>query len=232
MDAFFLDGDTDALEPAPRRALVASALRDLQSRYSGGGNRALLLVRGPGGAVLGCAGVEPQPFLGNAVLRGTRRASPPLGAVLRPVVSNLAVARRARGRGLARALMRAAEAAAAAWGFDECLLLVDRGNARARRLYAGLGYRPLKGGEESATTLRVAAGRVDEAPVVNVCLRKSLRPLPWRWVDNADPARVGAPLGVGLAAALLAAAAPQQAATALALLQDTLGSALALLPVW
>ena len=90
VDAFFLEGKKTSLDPAGRQRLQRAAQRDLENRYGSGcgprrgdhaqahgsphlargrrGNRALLYVRGAGGEVLGCVGVEPQPFVGDAIL--------------------------------------------------------------------------------------------------------------------------------------------------------------------
>ena len=146
--------------------------------------------------------------------RGVARSNPPAAAVQRPVVSNLAVAPRARRRGLAAALMRACEAQAREWGYDECLLLVEAGNTRARRLYRKLGYKALPGGEEAgAPTLKVADGVLSDVRVTNVAMRTSLAPFPLGAAQNAEPVAVAAALGAaGVAAA--AAADPYAAAEA------------------
>ncbi len=162
------------------------------------------------------------------------RSNPPPDAVIRPVVSNLAVAPRARRRGLAAALMRACEKQAKEWEFDECLLLVESGNVRARKLYRKLGYKELKGGaEEDAPTLKVIAGALADVRVTNVAMRKSLRPFPAGAIENASP------LGVAVAAAAVATAAavaaePQRAleAVAEALVAAGLTDAAAALLLW
>ena len=229
VDAFFLDGGSIRLDAGPRRRLVGEAQKDLESRYGGwgrgGSTRALLVSRNAEGDVVGCAGVEPQPFLGSAVLRGAQRLSPPLAARRRPVVSNLAVAASARRRGLAAALMAACEALCEEWGFQECLLLVESTNKRAINLYRKLGYRLLPGGEEDFTTLKVRDGRVEEVEVVNVCMRKSLRPVPLRWADNADPLAAGAAAAVAAGAAAVAVMAPEDAEAALTLAVDAFRAA-------
>lgn len=57
-------------------------------------------------------------------------------------IENLAVAEGATGRGIARALMEAAESWAAGRGYDQVALNVFAGNERARAVYARLGYEP------------------------------------------------------------------------------------------
>ena len=55
-------------------------------------------------------------------------------------ISNMGVAPAARRRGVARALLRAAEELAAAWEQDEVVLHVDAPNSGARALYEACGY--------------------------------------------------------------------------------------------
>lgn len=208
MSAFFLEGRDSELDGSSRRRLTSAALRDLEGRY--GGNRAteqraLLTVRDGAGEVVACAGVEPQPFLGARILRGAQRASPPPEALLRPVVSNLAVAARARRKGLAARLMSSCEEVSLSWGFDECLLLVESDNSRAMRLYGKLGYKTVRGGDEvDAPTLKVVDGVVADVRVRNVAMRKSLKPWPLGAVENAGPGQALAVIGAGaIGAALL-----------------------------
>jgi ribosomal protein S18 acetylase RimI-like enzyme len=59
----------------------------------------------------------------------------------RPLLSNLAVDPRYRGRGLGRALTEACENEAVTWGFSEIVLQVDEDNSGARAFYESVGYR-------------------------------------------------------------------------------------------
>lgn len=186
------------------------------------------------GEVLACAGVEPQFFVGNTILvrlallalvcastltsaflqRGPARSNPPRGAVQRPVVSNVAVALRARRRGLGAALMRACEEQAKDWGYQECLLLVEQGNGRARKLYRKLGYKDLRGGEDvDAPSLKVLAGTLSDVRVTNVAMRKSLAPFPAGALQNADPVATAVWLA-GAAGVAGAVSDPQRAVEA------------------
>jgi GNAT superfamily N-acetyltransferase len=76
-------------------------------------------------------------------------------------ISELMVHPRARGQGIGRALMRAAEEAAAAWGAS-LLTLGAAADAPGRHLYVGLGWRmaglipgrpPRVGGDDADTAL-------------------------------------------------------------------------------
>ena len=63
------------------------------------------------------------------------------GTAVRPVLSNLAVARAARRRGLGRELVAACERVARdEWASDALLLIVEAANEPARALYRGLGF--------------------------------------------------------------------------------------------
>ena len=61
-------------------------------------------------------------------------------AVARPLLSGMIVQPSHRRRGVASALLTEAEAQAAAWGFDEVVLNVQRSNSAATELYARRGY--------------------------------------------------------------------------------------------
>lgn len=116
------------------------------------------------------------------------------------MVSNVAVAPRARRRGLGKALMRACEAQAVSWGYAECLLLVEKDNDRARKLYRKLGYKDVRGGEDADESLGVVDGKVRDVRVTNVAMRKSLAPFPLGALQNAQPLRAAAWLLAGVAA--------------------------------
>lgn len=57
-----------------------------------------------------------------------------------PILANLAVAVEARGQGLGKVLCEHVETTVKDWGYRECMLLVEEGNAPARGLYEKLGY--------------------------------------------------------------------------------------------
>ena len=94
--------DTDAFKPLPRS--------DGENMLKGGlaalGGRARNELRG-----------KPVQFVAASVL--------PDGYALIPVLSNLAVCEKSRGRGLARQLARRCEVISASWGFSEMMLLVE-----------------------------------------------------------------------------------------------------------
>jgi ribosomal protein S18 acetylase RimI-like enzyme len=63
-------------------------------------------------------------------------------------LSNMSVAPSARRRGVARALLAAAEATAAAWGQEALWLHVDAPNEGARALYDATGFKPAPEGQD------------------------------------------------------------------------------------
>lgn len=117
------------------------------------------------------------------------------------------------------------------WGFDECLLLVESTNKRARNLYSKLGYKRLPGGDEpDAPTLKVVNAAVADVRVTNVAMRRSLKPFPAGALENARLRDAVALAGGGAASYWLAThpdavpsdlGAVQEAVQAL--LADTLG---------
>ena len=82
--------------------------------------------------------------------------------------------------------MRAIEEEAKDWGFEETVLVVEASNARATSLYRKLGYRPI-GTESGAPNLRVDEnGKVVEAKVKAVTMRKSLKEGMAGTIENLD----------------------------------------------
>ena len=116
------------------------------------------------------------------------------------------------------------------WGYDECLLLVESTNKRARRLYSKLGYTVLPGGDEiDAPTLKVVDGAITDVRVRNVAMRRSLKPFPAGALENARPGDAIKLAGAGAAAYWVAThsgGADEPSLDALlSALQDSLGVA-------
>ena len=114
------------------------------------------------------------------------------------MVANLAVASSARRKGLAKALMRAIEEEAKDWGFDETVLVVEASNKQATSLYRKLGYKAV-GFDSDAPNLRVDEnGKVVEAKVKAVTMRKSLKQGIAGTIENLDiPALLAKGAGAG-----------------------------------
>lgn len=97
------------------------------------------------------------------------------GSITAPLMSNLAVSRSYRRKGLAEDLVRAAEnIARKEWGYDECYLYVEKRNAPAVKLYRKLGYRVIWEDDSATTLLPTEDGKVVNGRTTIVCMKKSL----------------------------------------------------------
>jgi isopentenyl diphosphate isomerase/L-lactate dehydrogenase-like FMN-dependent dehydrogenase len=86
--------------------------------------------------------------------------------------------------------MFAIEEEAKAWGFDETVLIVEANNKSATSLYKKLGYKAI-GTEPDAPNLKVDEnGKVVEAKVKAVTMRKSLKDGMAGTIENLDIAEV------------------------------------------
>merc|ERR1712071_230371 len=94
--------------------------------------------------IWGCAGIEVS------------RISTPNGKSTRfpaPLMSNLAVGRKFRRKGVAEELVKATEKLAyKQWGYEECFLYVEKRNKPAVKLYRKLGYK-VQWEDDTGTTL-------------------------------------------------------------------------------
>jgi len=86
-------------------------------------------------------GARDRNALRKAPLKDLAAQLLPVGHIVSPVLSNLAVARESRRSGLAQSLCRVCEEAALENGFDSIFLQVEEDNAPASRLYTKLGYK-------------------------------------------------------------------------------------------
>jgi ribosomal protein S18 acetylase RimI-like enzyme len=205
VDAFFLrrNGGGDRITKSELAYLNGAQKKDLVKRYNQRGLGTMFVIRDEASnKVVGCVGAEVQQFVGA---RPARRVEGGDGrtyanATDRPVVANLAVASSARRKGLAKALMRAIEEEAKAWGFEETVLIVEANNKQALSLYKKMGYRAI-GSENEAPNLRVDEnGRVVEAKVKAVTMRKSLKDGILGTIENVDvSAVIGGLLSLGVA---------------------------------
>ncbi len=100
---------------------------DLRQRLQGQDKPYLCLLARTGAGVAGTA----ELTLPSRFLSGDRY----------PYVSNLAVHKRYRRQGVARALLSACETAVQTWGFPRIYLHVMEDNRPACQLYGGAGYR-------------------------------------------------------------------------------------------
>jgi ribosomal protein S18 acetylase RimI-like enzyme len=200
VDAFFLrrGGGGDRITKGELSYLLGAQKKDLVKRYNQKSRGALFVIKDEEtNEVVGCVGAETQRFVG---FLPARRAASDAGvaAADRPVVANLAVASSARRKGLAKALMRAIEEEAKDWGFEETVLVVEASNKQATSLYRKLGYKAV-GFESDAPNLRVDEnGKVVEAKVKAVTMRKSLKEGMAGTIENLDlPALLAKGAGAG-----------------------------------
>ena len=116
---------------------------------------------------MGCAGIEV-----TRITTPNGRSASPIAA---PLMSNLAVGKKFRRRGLAEDLVKAAEALARKeWGCDECYLYVEKQNKAAVKLYRKLGYVSQWEDDTATTLVPTARGSVVSAPTIIVCMKKNL----------------------------------------------------------
>jgi ribosomal protein S18 acetylase RimI-like enzyme len=120
--------------------------------------------------ILGCVGVEVMRIPNGSLLSYSepyRRAA--------PLMSNLAVSRSYRRRGLAEDLVQAVETLVRKqWGYTECYLYVEERNRPAIQLYQKLGYRKLWRDDTAKTLLPTPGGSLESASTVIVCMKKDL----------------------------------------------------------
>ncbi len=133
----------------------------------------LVICQSGAGELLGCAGIEV-----DNVQKSDGRGQ----SVRAPLMSNLAVGRKFRRKGLAEDLVQAAETLARKeWGYDEVYLYVEKRNKPAVKLYKKLGYRTVWEDESARTLIPTESGQLKTAPTVIVCMKKRLGGLS-RWL--------------------------------------------------
>ena len=181
------DAGSVALTQVQAASLERQQVQEFRRRYGrrGGASTALadrraelLVCSNASGEVVGCAGVEV-----DQICKADGRGSGPVMNQIRgPLMSNLAVGRNFRRRGIAEDLVRATEEMARKdWGYDECYLYVEKGNVPAVKLYKKLGYRVMWEDDRAKTLMPLESGKLITAPTVIVCMRKRLSGL-GRWL--------------------------------------------------
>jgi len=158
------------LEPRQRTSLLNSQMMEFRRRYGNkfGDRRAELLVtRNRRGDVMGCCGIEvdrvPQTSLSSTNIE------------MAPLMSNVAVGRLYRRKGIAQALVqRAEDLARKEWGYNEVYLYVEKRNIPAIRLYRKLGYRKVWEDDSATTLLPLTNGGMNSSPTTLVCMKKVL----------------------------------------------------------
>ena len=121
-------------------------------------------------SILGCAGIEVSDVKRmdgyDSVIRDV------------PVMSNLAVGREYRRRGIAEGLVRYAEGVASGeWGYGDgsaCYLYVEGRNRPALKLYEKLGYVEVWEDGDATTLSPGGAGELTSGMTTIVCMRREL----------------------------------------------------------
>lgn len=173
-DAFWagkVGGGAKTLTQSQSSSLERQQVLEFRRRYgkkmSNRDRRAeLLLCRNGGGEFMGCAGLE---------IDNISKADGLSNRFSAPLMSNLAVGKKFRRRGIAEDLVKAAEdMARKQWGYNECYLYVEKRNTAAVKLYRKLGYRPVWEDNKAKTLVPTEKGQVRNEPTVIVCMKKKL----------------------------------------------------------
>jgi len=193
VQGFFVDA-YDASEKNPPGENDLARLRcqvydDLALRYAPGpGRRGLLLVaRTTLGVVIGCIGIEAMYLSEVPVSPDAKKEL--CREVHRPItyMSNLAVLKEFRGRGLGQRLIVEAERQAKTlMRSKEVVLLVNAQNCPARQLYEKLGYCSVFEDRWATRAVPGYGGAVQKVRVLNVGYSRQLVQSPSLW-RNASP---------------------------------------------
>jgi len=130
----------------------------------------LLAEDSTSGELIGSCGMNVQQLTS----KGARSSKGNEALMERPFMSNLAVAREYRKRGIASQLCQGVESEAKSWGYTEVLLKVEKDNRRAQRLYRRLGYRVV-GIDKAAEKPEAGPSGLRFVPTSQVVMRKDLR---------------------------------------------------------
>ena len=131
------------------------------------GQSELILCQLPTGELTGCAGIEVSQIPDKSLTSLKTQSG--------PLMSNLAVGREFRRKGIAEKLVKEAERLVRyEWGYDDCYLYVEERNKAAVRLYQKLGYKKLWVDKEATTLLPSTNGNLQNSSTNIVCMRKRL----------------------------------------------------------
>lgn len=95
------------------------------------------------------------------------------------LMSNLAILREYRRKGLAKQLVLAAERTCVEWEYDACYLYVEQRNKPAIRLYEKLGYSQVWKDDTAETLLPTKNGDIESSETVLVCMKKKFGRKRW-----------------------------------------------------
>lgn len=172
VDAFWIGkvgGGARALDDRQKRSLSSTQFMEFRARYAGvkRGQSDLILCQLPDGEIVGCAGVEVSPIPEKGLKGPTTCRS--------PLMSNVAVSKKYRRRGIAEILVKEVERVSRyEWGYNDLYLYVEERNKAGIRLYEKLGYRKLWVDQNAKTLLPAPNGRLLTADTKIICMRKRL----------------------------------------------------------
>lgn len=167
------------LPDGQRRELGRLELSDLKRRYSK--RRAgkttepsCLIVAEEEGFIVGCVGMDVQQMDRERRKLSTADKSFSDGTEETTLVlANLVIRRERRGKGLAKALVRACEDVAIGWGYESISLLVDSANTPALKLYTKLGFKRIFE-DDQATCVLPGEYNLRTVDCINYCMQKQL----------------------------------------------------------
>ena len=174
VDAFWtskVGGGARQLSSTQLSSLRQSQTAEFTKRYGNKRKRSQLLIcRNARDEIVACAGVEMDRIpADNLKSRDYLTLSAPL-------MSNLAVSRKYRRRGLAEKIVQAVEDyVQREWDVTEGYLYVERRNIGAVKLYRKLGYRQIWLDSQANTLLPTQDGRLVSASTQIVCMRKAFK---------------------------------------------------------
>ena len=131
------------------------------------GQSELILCQLPTGELTGCAGIEVSQIPDKSLTSLKTQSG--------PLMSNLAVGREFRRKGIAEKLVKEAERLVRyEWGYDDCYLYVEERNKAAVKLYRKMGYKKMWVDKEATTLLPSTNGKLQNSSTNIVCMRKRL----------------------------------------------------------
>ncbi|GMI11493.1 hypothetical protein TrVE_jg10564 [Triparma verrucosa] len=165
VDSFWSDkAESGALTTGQRSSLLRRQEAEFRNRYGLSRSGRLVVARSSGvGEVVGVAGVE----IGDVVA-----GKSPMDDV--PIMSNLAVGKQSRRRGVGGKLINGVENVVTSWGSDWLYLYVETTNAKAIKLYKKKGYRECGLDKDAKSLVPLENGGLTSKKVVCKVMRKRI----------------------------------------------------------
>lgn len=165
-----IGGGAKQLTDRQRKSLYNSQLLEFKRRYGKklGDRRAeMIMCESNKKELMGVAAVEVEKIPEKS-LTSTSRARAPL-------MSNVAVSKKWRRRGIAEVLVKEIERMVKIeWGYDDIYLYVEQRNKPAIRLYQKLGYKRKWIDKTAKTLVPTMNGSLQNEATTIVCMKKRL----------------------------------------------------------